>query len=142
VGPSLGTTAIRDAAFLQWRFVDAPRPYRRWAATAGGDPVGFAVSRLVPWQGTLLAYLLELIAPDRAAAASLVNAVIEDARRDGAVALCAVDRPGLTRAGFLPVPARLVADISFGVRPFAQDVGGAVLRRDSWYLSGSDFDWL
>lgn len=145
--PALGTAAVRDAAFLRWRFDDAPREYRRWSV--GEEPDGYAVSRLVPWRGTTIAYLMELIAPSRAVATGLLRAVMTDAHRDGAVAICAVATPhhphrsALLRSGFLPVPVGLTPGLSFGVRALSDDVPrSAILSLDDWYLSAADYDWV
>lgn len=150
VAPRLGTAAVRDAAFLRWRFDDAPRQYRRWVIVDDGDaPVGYAVSRLVSWRGAVLAYVMELLAPSAAAASALLGTLLADARRDGAIAACAVatrrhpHRATMLRHGFVALPVRLGQEVSFGVRLFDQDIPRtAVLQLGAWHLSAADFDWI
>jgi GNAT superfamily N-acetyltransferase len=151
LGPALGTAVVRDTTYLRWRFDDAPREYRRWTVLGaqGDEPVGYAVSRLVPWRGTVLAYVVELMAPTRSAASALLGEVLADARTGGAVAACVVatrrspHRGTLLARGFLPVPGALGENVSFGARILTQGVPEcAVLQRDVWYLSVADFDWI
>ena len=148
--PALGTAAIRDAAFLTWRFDAAPRYYRRWAFIGDdGEPVGYAVSRVVEWRSESLAYLMELQAPSAHAASALLQAVVADAHSSGAIALCTVvtqrspHRRSFAAAGLLPLPAGIARYASFGARTLGHDVpADAVLDQRAWYISPADFDWI
>jgi GNAT superfamily N-acetyltransferase len=146
-----GVCVIRDAAFLQWRFVDAPRTYLRWALmhSAETDPVGFAVSVVTRWNDTPVAWLMELqVRPNvRLGADTLLTAVLDDARHRGALAVCSVRttrtpyRRAMVRAGFLPLPRATAPELVFGVRALG-DAGVAAFSAKAWYLSGADLDWL
>jgi GNAT superfamily N-acetyltransferase len=147
----LGVCVIRDAAFLQWRFVDAPRTYLRWALmhAAKPDPVGFAVSAVRDWNDTSVVWLMELqVQPNvRLGADSLLAAVLEDARHRGALAVCCVRtarapyRGALARAGFVPLPRGSAPKLVLGVRALGE-AGTTAFSAKAWYLSGADFDWL
>lgn len=150
LAPSLGTCAVRDAAYLEWRFCRGPFSYRRYALERSGDPVGFAVTTLATARGVPVAYLMELMAaPDdvRGARLLLANA-LADAARDGAAAVYAIatsrhpHHRTLRRAGFL-AGGSLGTTFSFGVRrngPAARP--DALFHVDDWYLSGADLDYL
>jgi hypothetical protein len=151
LAPALGTAVIRDAAYLNWRFCDAPAAptYRRLALHRHGEPVGLVVTAVVPWRGGAMAYLMELMVPaeDTSGARLLLAHAIVDALRGGALALNAVvtrrhpHRGTLLRAGFLPVPPRFAAPRSFGVRHNGPGVvPDRIFHMDDWYLSCADFD--
>ncbi|HEV8459637.1 MAG TPA: GNAT family N-acetyltransferase [Gaiellaceae bacterium] len=145
----LGTAAVRDAAFLRWRFDASPRDYRAFVAMdVDGQPAGYAVTRLVPWRNTTLGYLMELQGAADVAGELLRTATI-DARAEGAVAICTIaahrhpHRRALRRAGFLALPVKLSHELSLGVRILNEAASARdALEYDSWYLSPADFDWI
>jgi Acetyltransferase (GNAT) domain len=151
LSPDLGTCAVRDAAYLNWRFCSAPYTYRRYALHRGGRPVGFAVTAFRPFGGGKLAYLMELMVPrnDGAGARLLLARTFLDAAREGATAIVALATPrhphrrAMLQSGFVPAPEPLKAKFSFGVR---QNGSGVVPNNlfhiDDWYLSGADLDTL
>lgn len=147
----LGTCVIRDAAFLNWRFCDAPFAYRRFCARRDGRIVGFAVARLAAWRGLPVLYLMELLADpsDTDAPRVLLGHVLDDARQAGAsVAYTVATRRhphlrALRRAAFLTARGPARANHSFGVRAVGPTaLPERLLSIDEWYLSPSDFDWL
>ena len=148
--PSLGTAVIRDVEYLRWRFDMAPHAYRRWVALGpAGEPIAYAVSRLVPWRGETIGYLMELQSPSATAALSLLQAVTSDARNGGAIALCTATarrQPhgrALQLFGFVPLSLGGARTVSFGARILTEGTPPeAVLTRDAWYLSPADFDWI
>lgn len=102
--PRLANHVVRDAAYLNWRFLDSPRGYRAFASTAGFAVLGHKLHR-----GVSLAVLAECVAPAREAWA-LVRRCIAEAR--GAEAIAVVPPAGLPRAallalGFMPSPVSL-----------------------------------
>lgn len=104
VAPSLRNHVIRDARYLQWRYLDSPRDY---SATASSD--GFAVLGHVQRGRVATALLMELVAPSGQARA-LLSQCIRDA--GAADILVAVPSPALPtsllgRCGFVPLPTRL-----------------------------------
>ncbi len=151
LSPDLGTCVVRDATYLNWRFCESPYPYRRYALQRDGEPVGFAVTTFSPTRYGRLCHLMELmVAPDDPAGARLLLAhAVSDAARDGASAICAIatrrhpHRRALLQAGFVPAPARLRAQMSFGVRRNGTGaIANELFHIDDWYLSGADHDTL
>jgi GNAT superfamily N-acetyltransferase len=149
VSPSLGTCAVRDSAFLHWRFVESPMAYTRYVALRGGEPVGFVVTAFSGWRGRRVAHLMELMAApgDRGAARALVAKAALGARAQGAGAMWAIatrrhpQRRALLAAGFAPLPDSLTKTFSFGVRVFG-DEREELRHVDDWYLSGADLDYV
>jgi GNAT superfamily N-acetyltransferase len=98
----------RDAAYLNWKYVDCPqRDYARRAAWRGEDLVGYAVSRCALHDGLRLGWLLDVFAhaDDHAAKDALIGAVLDDFRGQGvaraqAFSLNACLRADLERRGF------------------------------------------
>jgi hypothetical protein len=145
--PSLGTCAVRDAAFLRWRFRQSPFRYRLYGLDRGSGPIGFAVLRARPGK---FADLMELMVPpeDHSGAELLLAQAICDAWASGSVALRAIvsprhpHRPGFLKVGFLRMPRRLKATYSFGVCVLDRSlvVPNALLHMDDWYISGADYD--
>jgi GNAT superfamily N-acetyltransferase len=58
LAPALPSHFVRDAAYLNWRYADAPRPYRLFTS---GD--GYAVAGVARKKGLLTAYVADLVAP-------------------------------------------------------------------------------
>jgi predicted N-acetyltransferase YhbS len=151
--PFLGTCAIRDAAFLRWRFQATPLrdQYTLYGLDRGSGPVGFAVLNLRPG---LLADLMELMVPpgDSSGAQLLLARAIGDAWASGTPALRAIVSPrhphrgAFRKLGFLQMPARLKpkAGYSFGVCVLNRSlvISNALLHIDDWYLSGADLDYI
>jgi len=152
ISPLLGTCAVRDAAFLQWRFAESPFRYTLYGLDRGAGPSGFAVLGCRPWRGGKVADLMELIvrSEDRSGADLLVAKAVLDAWSMGAIALRAIVSPrhphrgAFLKAGFLPVPERFKSDFSFGVGILdaAQLTPNEVLHIDDWYISGADLDYI
>jgi RimJ/RimL family protein N-acetyltransferase len=139
--------AVRDAAYLHWRYPAAEGRYQFVLAREGGEPVGLAVVRRprpgkddARLRGLSVAVLSDLLLPmDRLdAAPALLRAAAVAARRHGADALLAsvshaAARRALTAFGFVPVPANLHfllrdAEVS---RRFAGELG-------EWWLTRGD----
>jgi hypothetical protein len=151
LAPSLGTCAVRDAAYLNWRFRDSPYEYECYGVERHGTIVAFAVLGFARSRGRRVAYVMELMArPDDAAAArSLIAHCAHVAGRSGARAIATIathrhpHRSALLRAGLVPLPARLRSSFSFGVRhngPGA--VPNQLFHIDDWHLSPADLDYL
>ena len=104
LAPAYGNHLVRDAGYLQWRYLDSPRGYAAYAS-----PDGFAVLGHVQ-RGRLSAGLvMELVAPPDQARA-LLSRCARDARH--ADVLLVVPSPSaqrslLARCGFVPLPTRL-----------------------------------
>ncbi|MBL8857202.1 MAG: hypothetical protein JNL28_01680 [Planctomycetes bacterium] len=77
---------VRDASFLNWRYVERPgKPYRRALAYAGTRPIGVAVWRAAEYEGRPAAWLCEWMVPggEPAGARALLAWVTECARASG-----------------------------------------------------------
>ncbi len=103
--PRLGNHLVRDARYLNWRYLEAPRDYRAYEGEGG-----FAVLGRSERRGASLAILLDVVG-DRPAVSALVRACARDAA-GAADALLAVPsaclpRALLARLGFAPTPVRL-----------------------------------
>ena len=105
--------AVRDRAFLDWRFVQHPQlVYRRAVASRAGEPLGLAVYRAGHFDGSEDGLVCDWsVAPgEREAAAALRAWLVACARADGAERLtvmlpetCA-DWTDFQRAGFRALP--------------------------------------
>lgn len=147
-----GTATVRDARFLQWRYLDGPHRYAILGLDRGDGPVGFAVVGVRPWKGGRAAELMELmVAPgDRAGAELLIAEALLHAAREGAVALRTWVSPrhphgdAFRAARFRPLPARLSADYSFGAMvldPAAADPAEA-LAMQGWTITTGDIEYI
>lgn len=127
-----GNHLVRDVRYLQWRYVDSPRPY---ASYASGD--GFAVLGHVQRGRIRAALVMELVAPQEQAGALLSRCVREAGAADVLLVVPSPSAPRslLVRHGFAPLPTRL-------------DYLGVALsgpldaRSDSWAISLGDTDFV
>lgn len=139
LAPRLGNHVVRDAAYLNWRFLDSPRGYRAFAAT-GGD--GFAVLGHKLHKGVSLAVVAECVAPRREAVA-LLRRCLAEARRLGAEAAAVVPPAGLSRGDLLRlgfVPSHVTLDFMGKALPGAADPLDT--RADAWRVSLGDTDFF
>lgn len=149
---SVVTSAVRDAAFLRWRFVEAPYPYTILGVERDARLVGFVALRIRPWRGAAVADLMELMAraDDPPAADMLLAAAVLSTWSQSSVGMRAIVSPNhphrdrFLRAGIFPVPKRWTTDRSFGVRILnsAAVNPNEVLHMDDWYISGADLDYI
>ena len=107
-----GDHVIRDAAYLNWRYAESPRGYRRLGAFRGDRLTGFAVVGHRLYRGVSAAYVADLVAADAASAWKLLRASVAQAR-GGADAVVGVPlgAGAFAAAGFVPSPQtiRLIA---------------------------------
>jgi hypothetical protein len=151
LSPDLGTCAVRDATYLNWRFCSSPYTYHRYVLHRGTAPIGFAVTAFRPSRVGKLAYLMELMAPknDRAGARLLLAHAFLDAAHRGATAMLTLatrrhpHRRAMLQSGFVPSPEHLNTNLSFGVRDNGPgSVPNNLFHIDDWYLSGADLDTI
>lgn len=133
--PLLGNHVVRDAAYLNWRFLDSPKGYRAFASPSGFAVLGHKVHR-----GVSLAVLAECVAPPREARA-LVRRCLAEAC--GAEAVAVVPPAGLSRARLLALgflPSHIALDFMGKALP------GAVAPLDTepaaWRVSLGDTDFF
>jgi hypothetical protein len=131
--PRLRNHLLRDARYLNWRYVEAPRMYRMLESDRGG----FAVVGLTRRKGLRIALLMELVGEDEDLGMLLAGAL---AAARGSVALLAVPSPVLTRSrllrhGFVPTTYRLDL-IGKGL---AEPLDS---RSEAWTVSFGDTDFF
>jgi hypothetical protein len=64
VAPSFQNLAVRDAAYLNWRYLDIPdRTYEAHAAFRGDEVLGFVVTRTLVDEGIVKGRIADLLAP-------------------------------------------------------------------------------
>jgi len=151
VAPTVRVGAVRDAAFVAWRYGTRPDAgYRLVVAERAGEPLGWIGYRRMALRGVLAAFLVDcVIAPEaRDAGRALLRAACAIARADGAALLSAL-RPSagpahdaLRRAGFVRVPERLHPQlIRLSVRGLGAWAPCATLpNARAWELAWSDTD--
>ena len=135
---------VRDATFLNWRYVDSPRDYRRFAAYAGSRLVGFVVMGHTIKHGVSSGFVADLVTSpdDEAASVALLGRCVDELApgTDALVALPARrQRAGFLRARFLPTHRR----IRFIGKPL-QDAAAPALgaRSRAWHFTLGDFDFF
>jgi len=139
--PAFGNHIVKDAAYLNWRFAQAPREYRLFAASRDGRLVGLAVLGYAYRHGVAGGFLADLIAPpgERAAVVALLRRALDDVR-GGADALIALPPPArahraaFLQAGFAPTH-KSVRFIGKALRPEGRLSG-------PWHFALGDFDFF
>ena len=150
LAPGLGTCAVRDAAYLNWRFKEAPFEYRRLAIFDEGGPAGFAAMSSVQREGGRVVFVLNelMVRPgDKRGARLLIDRVISAARAERATGIMTLAtrrhplRRELMRAGFLSIRWPR-SELVFSVRISGAGRGlideAGLAKVDDWYLSGAD----
>ena len=139
-----GFCAVRDSAWVQWRFLSSPsRKYDVTLARRGRVPVGYAATYIARDASKTSAFLAELIglSNDPSGQESLLAEVIASANDAGADVVAALAVPGtapyalLLRARFLRGPAFPVHIVPFADLPISR-----MREPGNWYLNGADFD--
>ncbi len=133
----------RDAAYLNWKYVDCPqRSYALREVRRGEQLLGYAVSRHVEHEGLRLGWLLDVFAQadDHAAKDALIGDVLADFRQAGvaraqAFSLNAALRDDLARHGFFAG----ASPMQFCVRSRVDD-GGALRDLGRWHVTFGDSD--
>ena len=137
---------MRDAAYVQWRFLDAlPVPYKLLLARRGKRPVGYIAYRAWNPRGGHAAYIADLFAApgDSDAARALLGGALRALWKAGAGAAMVTAVPGsalyqtLREAGALPSSAAFHYDLI----PLDPSLNLEALADPSlWLASGSDSD--
>ena len=144
-------SVIRDASYLNWRFVRNPtEEYRILQAEQDGELVGYVVLKLADDFGLRVGYVADLLAlpGDGAIVRALVEVALDYFRmQEMDMAGCLMMRSlpyerQLRRLGFLKVPARLFPqDIHLGVRNNTGEFSDNLLRDwRNWNISWADHD--
>jgi GNAT superfamily N-acetyltransferase len=134
--PGRGNHVVRRAEFLNWRYVDSPRRYERFALRRGGGLEGYAVLTHKVYGGRHVGVVADLIGSARACRA-LLRRCARAAR--GVRLLVALVSPWQRRtflaSGFVPTH-RSIRFIGKPLRP------GVVLSagRSAWHFTLGDMD--
>jgi hypothetical protein len=132
-----GNQFVRDESFLNWRYVDSPRDYRRFGAYRGGELRGFAVVGHAMKHGVSSGFLADLVAPEEMERVALLRRCIEELA-PGTDALIALvprgHRRAFLRAGFLPTNKR--------IRFVGKSLDGRALPGTDWHFTLGDFDFF
>ncbi len=125
-----GHHIVRDAAYLNWRYAESPRPYVRIEDEGGG----WAVVTHAVWHGYSSAVIC-----DATGGARLLRRAVRCADADLAVAMV---NPGEERtylaAGFVPTPRT----IRFIGKRLAEAAPELRKRRDAWHFTLGDLDFF
>lgn len=133
---SWGNHVIRSASYLNWRFVDSPRPYSILAARRGGMLEGWAVVTHKRFQGRAVGVVADLVATSGRAARSLLQRSARAVRGQALVALVSpAERSRYLAAGFIPTHK----SIRFIGKPLAPGIELAA-ERSAWHLALGDAD--
>jgi GNAT superfamily N-acetyltransferase len=130
--PFLANHFVRDAAYLKWRYADAPRAYTVIASRGG-----YAVVGRKPFKGVETAYVADLVAPTFRETRWLLRRCVRAARgaRVLLALLPALHPTAYVASGFLPTPEtiRLIGRALEGELP---------IGRDAWHFTLGDTDYF
>jgi GNAT superfamily N-acetyltransferase len=138
--PGYGNHVIRDAQFLNWRYADTPRTYRRFGASRDGRLRAIAVVGHTVKQGVSSGFLADLVSePDaEAERVALLRRAAAELDADALIALPPrAQRRSFLRAGFLPTNRR----IRFVGKILNPD-GRLDPRAAAWHFTLGDFDFF
>jgi predicted N-acetyltransferase YhbS len=145
-----GNGSVRDAAFLNWRFVDDPaKIYQRWGAYRGDRLLAYAVLRRARLFRLTFTVLMDMGCrnDEETALLNLIGHRVKAAVDDGAdVAMTLGLHPffkRLRRLGFLRVP-RLVSPrkMNFLLQAHTDRARDESFNPDEWLLTPADWDVL
>jgi GNAT superfamily N-acetyltransferase len=135
-----GNHVIRDAQFLNWRYADTPRTYRRFGASQDGRLRAVAVVGHTVKQGISSGFLADLVSePDaEAERVALLRRAAAELDADALIALPPrAQRRSFLRAGFLPTNRK----IRFVGKILNPD-GRLDPRPAAWHFTLGDFDFF
>ena len=146
VGTAYTNAAVRDAQWVQWRYLDPPgRPFTLLLASRAGEPTGYLAYRLIAVGPRIIGRVADLFAhpEDTQTARLLIGAATRDMKSrgaDSAAILVAAGSPLHTtvkRQGF--VLKRGEYQASFVT--FSSQIEAHTLNAPrNWLLTGGDFD--
>ena len=128
---------VRDESFLNWRYVDSPRDYRRFGVYRAGELRGFAVVGHTVKHGVSSGFLADLVAPEETARVALLRRCVEELApgTDALIALVPREqRRSFLRVGFVPTHKR--------IRFVGKSLGGRALPGANWHFTLGDFDFF
>jgi len=138
--PGYGNHVIRDAQFLNWRYADTPRTYRRFGAYRDSRLRAVAVVGHTVKQGVSSGFLADLVSePDaEAERVALLRRAAAELDADALIALPPrSQRRSFLRAGFLPTN-RTIRFVGKILNPD----GRLDPRPAAWHFTLGDFDFF
>ena len=138
--PSYGNHVIRDAEFLNWRYADTPRTYRRFGAYGDERLRAVAIVGHTVKQGVSSGFLADLVSEPGADAerVALLRRAAQELEADALIALPPrAQRGSFLRAGFLPTNRR----IRFVGKILNPD-GRLDPSPAAWHFTLGDFDFF
>jgi hypothetical protein len=143
---AIRVSAIRDRAWVNWRYLSAPSfDYRVLLAGRGGEPAGYVAYRIDVNVERRIGAVVEVFAHpgDVETRHAIIRRAVTDLHADGIEQILALAVPGsacwhaLRRAGFLPRPRAFDVQII----PLDPAVPLDVLRDPGhWEMAGGEFD--
>jgi hypothetical protein len=135
-----GNHVVRDAQFLNWRYADTPRTYRRFGAYRDGRLRAVAIVGHTVKQGISSGFLADLVSvPDaHGERVALLRRAAAEVDADALIALpTRAQRRSFLRAGFLPTN-RKIRFVGKVLQP------GERLDPDphAWHFTLGDFDFF
>ena len=138
--PAYGNHVIRDSQFLNWRYADTPRTYRRFGAYRGGRLRAVAIVGHTVKQGVSSGFLADLVSEPDAEdeRVALLRRAAGELEADALIALPPrTQRRSFLRAGFLPTNRKI-------------RFVGKILKPDgrldpspaAWHFTLGDFDFF
>jgi hypothetical protein len=147
---SINVSVVRDASYLQWRYLDKPNEnYKILKLEEGGILKGFIVYCIKEKHGGKVGYIMDLIYLDDkhfVGAALLKKALGEFkiSKVDVVLSWCfdfSLNYGAFKKLGFLNLPEVLKPiELHFGCAVFGGAGAGLPLDRKSWFISYADSD--
>jgi len=141
--PSLGVATVRDQAYLNWRYVDAPLNYRVLAFVAGDEVRGYIVLRLGPGE---MGHVVDLLAREETGVVPALLSAAETAARAHCEMLSCwcLDRGQVSRhlrqRGFFSLPGQNTLAIS--EIQGSRESSRVLWDKHSWYVMIGDSDYI
>ena len=138
-GAARGNELVRDASFLNWRYVDTPREYRCFGAYDGATLAGFAVLGQAVRRGVPAGVVADLVASRNGARVALLRRCLAE---------LAPGTPALVSSSARPSGARFSAPASLPtharVRVAGKALGEPSLLEDraGWRFALGDLDFF
>ena len=152
IAPRLGVAAVRDRAFLTWRFAKHPElQYLMHTAEAlDGTLIAFMVTRTTSRRPDSRAHVMEFLLREQHhhVATELAKKVTAHLAGRGTPRIHALVRSPLPQyaalraAGFLCVPQRFTRHLIAGYAAFSEETQTLAHRTCDWYISYADVDTL
>jgi hypothetical protein len=132
-----GNQFVRDETFLNWRYVDTPRDYRRFGAFRGSELTGFAIVGHTVKHGVSSGFLADLVAAGEVERVALLQRCADELTSGTDALIALVPRAhgrSYLRAGFVPTHRR--------IRFVGKSLDGHALPQADWHFTLGDFDFF